>query len=273
AKCAFDLARTRKFLQGLKQALHLLLQQESSRPIQVLYAGSGPYALLALLVCSFFKKGEVEFTVLDLHSASVESVKRLVNGFGLEHFFPEIIVADATQYKWEKALPLHMFIVETLQTALQNEQQVTIAAQIAPQLAPGGIMIPERIEVTAVLVNTELRHALQLSLEPDESGGKPIVDIGLVINLNKDSAIHAANTITEPFAPVNFSLPSEFLRPPYTLELHTTITVFGQEQIKDFDSGLTMPIVISPADQLIGKKEIAFNYINTIVPRVEWKIT
>lgn len=273
AKCAFDLARTRKFLQGIRAAIEELMQRHTSRPLQVLYAGSGPYALLALLTCPFYSAADIRFTVLDLHKQSIESASALIKGFELSEYFQELLVTDILEYKWEKAEKPDLIIAETLQSGLQNEQQVSITSHLAPQLSKEGIMIPQRIEVKAALLNTEVRQAAQLGLEPDESGGPKIIDVGTVIDLNRQTAMEAAENLEEPFKPLSFELPVAYLRPPYVLELQTIVTVFKEFVLKEFDSSITMPITIASADSLVNKKSISFNYVNKVKPRIEWQIT
>lgn len=46
AQCAEDVQRTRIFMQGVYAAIQQKLQRHSYHPIEVLYAGTGPFGLL-----------------------------------------------------------------------------------------------------------------------------------------------------------------------------------------------------------------------------------
>lgn len=92
---------------------------------------------------------EARFTFLDIHQSSIDSVRRLVQHFGFGKC--DFVVADATTYRHPR--PIDLAIVEAMQAALSKEPQVAIVRNLAPQLAEGGIMIPQRVTVDVVLVD------------------------------------------------------------------------------------------------------------------------
>lgn len=58
--CILDSERTHVFLKGLVSAINKAKEVFEERPIRVLYAGCGPFALLANLAAPFFEDGEVD---------------------------------------------------------------------------------------------------------------------------------------------------------------------------------------------------------------------
>ena len=54
ASCLLDFARTATFLRGTEAALHAALARFPQRPIEMLYAGCGPFAPFALMLVTRF---------------------------------------------------------------------------------------------------------------------------------------------------------------------------------------------------------------------------
>jgi hypothetical protein len=146
ASCILDDARTSEFLRGTFAALLAAQKRFSQRPIEILYAGCGPFAALVIPLTTQFSAADIRFTLLETHQRSLESARRLFRSLDLDAFVRHYIQADATSYVHDSNRPLHMVITETMQ-----EPQVAIALNLVPQLCPGGILIPEKISVDACL--------------------------------------------------------------------------------------------------------------------------
>jgi hypothetical protein len=271
-RCLLDAMRTRKFARGLHLALNHKLQSVGKKPLNVLYAGSGPYALLAVLMTPYFKPEELQFSIIDIHRKSVDSVKGIISQFNLAAYFKEIILGDAIKYKAAEGSRPDVLITETMLNALQKESQVAIAANLAPQLSDDGIMIPEEITVTPVFTDTNIRNAMMLGNDISNFAQPAFHSLSAAVKLNKASAITVSKNSNRPFAPLVLKLEEDFLLPNYELELQTTIKVWGEEILQLSDSALTMPLKISKGDELSGKNRITFNYNNGPLPGFTWKI-
>lgn len=272
ARCLLDFARTRKFAAGLKEALQYKLETAKALPVKVLYAGSGPYALLAMLMTPYFTPEEIQFTVLDIHTASVESVNRITAQFNAEGYFENIITADATKYKTGETGRPDVIVIETMLNALRKEQQVTVAANLAPQLADGGIMIPEEIKVTPVFTEISIRQAAMYGEDLSKFTQPASHALPAAAVLNIETATAANENIRNPFAPVTVSLEEDFLLPNYVVELQTEIKVWGEQTLQLFETALTIPLKISEGEKLFGKEQIIFTYNNGPVPGFVWEI-
>ncbi len=94
-------------------------KQFPDRSIEILYAGCGPFAPLALPLATQFTASQIRFTLLDIHSRSLESVKTIVQAFGMEDFVKEYVQEDATVFV--HPAPAHLIIIETMQRGLEKE--------------------------------------------------------------------------------------------------------------------------------------------------------
>jgi hypothetical protein len=68
-----------------------------AQPIHVLYAGCGPFALLALPLMTAFSKQEVVFTLIDIHPESLRCARHLIDSFGYGAHVRAYACADATK--------------------------------------------------------------------------------------------------------------------------------------------------------------------------------
>lgn len=231
--CIKELGRTTKFLLGLKKAIQEAQVNFPGQRINVLYAGCGPFATLALPLCTMFAPSEVGFTLLDIHEYSIHSARHLVRVFGLEAWIDGYAVADATRYQYDEAKPLHLFVTETMQSKLAKEPQVAIMLNLAPQLVEGGICVPENIILslghkkvgTSDLVHygwQKIGRLFQVIDHLDRRKGEPLPDR------------LPGNTLDISACPVNCK----------DIYLMTVIEVFGDVQITEMESSLTIPALL-----------------------------
>src|SRR5438270_11481631 len=157
ARCLLDPRRTAVFLRGVYAAIQEAQRRFPGEVIHVLYAGCGPFAPLCLPLLPLLVGQPVHFTLLDVHARSIESVREILTALQLAENV-DCMVCYATHYRNPDNRPLHVVVSETMQRALEKEPQVAILMNTAPQLTPGGVMVPEMIAVDAVL--TDLSKAL-----------------------------------------------------------------------------------------------------------------
>ena len=229
ARCVIDPVRTARCLQGLTDAV-----REAARrfgpPVEVVYAGCGPFAPFCFLPATLLGPDLARFTLLEVHPGSRAAVGRALEALGMEASVRALLEADATTYQHDG--PLHVVVSEALERALGREPQVAIALNLAPQLAPGGILVPERIRIEACLAHA----AAEVSQTARGSSKRHV--LGTVFDLTLDSARRFAE---QGFEEVTLCVPAVEPGGPADLMLGTTITFFGAAQLHEFESGITFP--------------------------------
>lgn len=153
ASCLRDVARTRAFAQGVAAAIRAARARHPDRPARLLYAGTGPFAPLALLQCAAFGPEAVRFTLLDLHAVSVAALTRLIDRLGLGAWVETVAQADAIHWRPGQG-GYDIAVAEVMQRGLSKEPQVAVTRSLAAHLAPDGVLLPERIETGLCLWDT-----------------------------------------------------------------------------------------------------------------------
>jgi hypothetical protein len=242
ARCVLDFARTVAFMRGVSAAV-AEVRQRVPRPVQVLYAGCGPFALLALPLVTAFKASDVQITLIDAHERSLGAAKLLFGRIGALEHVRAFIRADAATFKADPDARPHVLVIEAMQRALTREPQVSMTRQLAPQLAPGGLLVPERITVDACLADASKEHTVDAA----QAHARRRIHLGTLLRLSKDELdVPAAMVLDIPATATGFRL-----------QLGTTIQVFGAIVLRDYDSAVTLPVPVPmPADA----RRIAFEY-------------
>ena len=241
-RCLLDVRRTAIYLRGVHGAIKEAQLRFPQEVIEVLYAGCGPFAPLCLPLLPLLAGQAVHFTLLDVHARAVESVQAIMAALRLDAVKVDCLVCDATQYRHADQRPLHVVVSETMQRALEKEPQVAILMNMAPQLTPGGLMVPETIAVDAVLTD--------MSQELGGNGRGPgpwtnRVPLGRILELDRERACAwAAAGVPSYLPPARISLPS-CVAAQNSLVLTTTIRTFGVHELREYESGLTHPLMVN----------------------------
>ncbi|TDQ80173.1 SAM-dependent methyltransferase [Sphingobacterium yanglingense] len=146
ASCSKELFRTQRFIKALHQAIGDKLQSVDG-PIHVLYAGTGPFALLALPIMTQFSPEEVQFTLLEINPISFEKMNNCISELGLKDYINATHCVDAVKYKLNEK-NIDILISETMCNGLYKEPQVSILLNLVSQLDQDCTIIPELIEVS-----------------------------------------------------------------------------------------------------------------------------
>jgi hypothetical protein len=269
ARCLLDEGRTAQFLRGIEAAIREAQRRFPAQTIEILYAGCGPYATLALPLCTRFSPTEVQFTLIDIHGSSLRAAGTLLDRLGLSAYVHGFVQGDAATYRHPADQPLHLVVSENMQRALSKEPQLAITSNLAPQLTRGGLFIPQQVSIDLGLADLS-KESVFLSSRVDGASGPPPardrIRLGRPLEVTPQSAPALVQSAKQHVSGV-IALPAErFVVPElaassvYHAMLWTTATVFGRYDLRDYDSGLTQPRVLHELGILRGGETIELCY-------------
>ena len=231
AACVKELMRTKYFLRGIYKGILEAKQRFPSQPLHIVYAGTGPFATLALPFTTLFSPEEISFTLLEINPRSIHFLSNIIDAFEIQPYISDVILCDASEYQLDKTKPIHMIISETMQNALQKEPQAAITLNLVPQMEEGGILIPQNIKVDAALMHPKKNMERMTSL--GEYHDTYYFVLGTLLELNQKT---------------KKSFPSIVLNIPHSLEpgfeelyLFTTLQIFEDVYLTPWQCSLTLP--------------------------------
>lgn len=246
-RCLLDPRRTAMYLRGVYGAIQEAKQRFPREVIHVLYAGCGPFATLCLPLLPLLAGQKVRFTLLDVHARSIESVQAILAALRLDTGNIDCLVYDATRYRNPENRPLHVVVTETMERALEKEGQVAIQMNTAPQLTVGGLMVPEMIAIDAVLTDLSREFRGNGSAQEPSAAAQPWsgrVRLGRILEVDRESVCAWSSAgMSSHLPPARIVLPS-VVPAQYSLVLTTTIRTFGVHELREYESGLTYPLMV-----------------------------
>lgn len=258
AMCIREPLRTLAFIRGLAEAIGEAMRPD--RPVRVLYAGCGPYALLAVPLMTQFSAAQVSFTLLDIHQDALDGAMRLIGTLGLGDRVADARCTDAACYRIPpNALP-DVIVSETMAVCLRNESQVGIARNLLRQ-APKARMVPRSVSVEVALLNRAREHLLVPS---DHVGEIPRpqrdrVRLGSVFKLDADSIYGWQGCEGDRLPAGRVRIPN-LVDSRYRPHLLTRIAVYGDNVLRDYDCSLTIPRSLPRCPPLVGGETLQFQY-------------
>lgn len=148
-QCLNEEDRTAKYFQALFMRLDELTKEKPDQTLEMVDAGTGPFALFAAMAA--LKYDNINVTALELNPVSAEVARRVVRNLGVADRV-KIVEADATKYRHDSEVDL--LVTETAFSGLLQEPIVQIMANFEQQMAEKSYMIPEWFTVDAGLVST-----------------------------------------------------------------------------------------------------------------------
>ncbi|MEM7184878.1 MAG: hypothetical protein AAF518_28545 [Spirochaetota bacterium] len=261
--CILEYKRTAVFVQGIYAAIHDALKKYSHRPIRILYAGTGPFAPLALLQTPYFSADEIQFTFLDVHEESLLYLQKLLQLHELEDYAETYIKGDATMFnpknypELEKKEKYDIIITEVMQRALEKEPQVAVTINLCKFLKPDGFFIPELVKVSlAYLIrgNDYIDEKNNTLIRKESWQGKTTL-LRLGHRNLPDTNTRGKIRLGEIIVPDYYNKEME----PYLL---TDITVYKENQLTKNDCSLNIPSPLRYDIQAGSKLEIIYKLDN-----------
>lgn len=227
-RCLRDKIRTKKFLAGVAEAVQNL--EKDREEIHVLDAGCGAIPVQAIYAA--LSSSKVHCTCIELNPNSAAMAKRVVAAFGLQERI-KIVQTDAIKFQTEQGIDL--LISETMHSGLTAEPMVQIMSNLAPQVNPEGIKLPNKVTVKAAFIKVS-----------DYANPKGYVRIyGNLHHYVEPTWI----TVTE-YKPgdnleqINFDLPTSDLEPGSYFVLLASEVDIGSQHLNLYQSLITIPQVL-----------------------------
>lgn len=256
--CVKEFMRTKKFVRGVFLGIKCAKEKFPNRRINILYAGTGPFATLMLPLTTIFSSSEVGFTLLEINLHSIENLRKVIKTFKVEEYVEKIVQCDAAEYKVDKNKPIHMIVTETMQNGLKKEPQVAITLNLLPQMEQRGILIPENIVIEAGLLDPKRDMDRMMGVEgADKDYYYPLHKI---FELNK-KIIEIKKDDSNCFPEVETQIPANAAQRYKRLSLFTDIQVFQEEKLTYMKCSLNMPLKIIDIDWVNKPvKRVSFQY-------------
>lgn len=270
AMCTDDFVRTVEFIRGTYAAIKDIREWLTERPARVLYVGCGPYASLALPLMTVFSPTEATFTLLDIHSESIASVKSIVETLGLANSIASFETMDAASYCISPDHPPDIILIEIMQACLESEPQVAVTQHLLKQ-APYATLVPEEVSINLELVDSSHEFDIRGLKQDQGSIQSDRISVGQVFVVNREvvkswvgscgdrifaSIIHTPDLVEQRYQPMLF----------------TVVRVYKNHILKDYDSGLTCPRTLSIEGDFQHGVTIQFYYELSRHPQLRGKV-
>lgn len=259
ASCAEDQTRTVAFLRGATLAVEAALALAPDRPVHLLEAGCGPIALLAAPLAAMFGPERLQLTLVEIHPDAVACAATLLDALELTSCVRALTCADATAL--DIPGPVDIVLTETMTEALEEEPQVAITRHLL-RAHPDALLVPQEIGVDLVLLNrmAELGRSWP-------TVAKRVV-LGRVFTLNAETSRQPADA-DGALAGALLDIPREI---PAGFDLHyaTTVTVFGDQVLSDYDCLITQPRPVAGAASIRPGDTLQFRYQLGAYPQLVW---
>ncbi len=254
ARCVLDFLRTARFLQAVDQALLARARHAPGRGIELLYAGCGPLAPLALLLAHRHRDNGLRITLVDAHAASLSNAGRLFELAGVSDLLHDCVCADATRLTLARGRAPDLLVAEVMQRALSREPQLEVVANLFPQCALDAVLIPRRVSVSAWLAR------MGSELQPDAAPER--IELGSLLDLSSTTLpdlVECLRSDSDALPEQCLQLP-EILPQGLSLMLRTGIETGPDLLLGDYDSGLTYPQFLWNFDELAPACALGFTY-------------
>lgn len=269
ALCVVDIIRTRQFVRGVLKAVNDIKKQKSST-VRIMYAGTGPFAMLILPLLTRYSSDELQLTLLEVNKGTGTHLKRLIEKLEIGAYIEKIVFEDASKYKIEEKAEIDILISETMQFGLVKEQQVPIMLNLVTQLKEDIIIIPQKIKLDLALMNANTELVINNKEELRYKTLKTVLEFDRQFIQTYANEIKQNKQI-ELCKQLKFKEVAD--REYDRLVMLTAIQVYGDEWIDVDLSSLTIPKrILNLVDVEKTKKEIAMNYVIKEIPDFEYKL-
>lgn len=266
ADCVDDHLRTTFFIKGVHAALTRLFNENPGKPVNILYAGCGPYATLLLPLLPLFPSTAINAIILDINNPSLEGVQNVINAVGLQAYQLKLECADATTYIKPDDFIIDLCISETMHYALTREPQVAIVKNLAPQLPVHSILIPQQISIDLAFSGFSKEPWLKEGNHSKVAStpSYPLrVPLGRLFTISKEQF---PNVEKGKFQSGFYTIPENFENFP-DICLYTEVIIIEGISLKIAESYITNPYCVASLWNFPESKSVRLTYDFSEIPR------
>lgn len=251
-----DDLRVRAFIRGLDQAIKEKTINNNGT-LQIAYPACGPFAPLVLPLLAYYKAQgcytahQLQIRLIDLQPGAIQTLDALVIELGVQDYIAEIALADALDYQSEVAFDL--VVLEAMQHGFSREGQLSIAKHFSMQLKESGDFVPQKITVRGVITSLqrEFVEQWQDAQEVSEAAISSVIYaertmMGDILTLTastiRELNIHQLDEYNALVECNSLVVPTLASKDEKTLLFCTEVQVWADEQIGEYDSGITHPL-------------------------------
>lgn len=269
AHCAHDYQRSVVFIRGVHAAIRALKLRFADTPLEILYAGCGPFATLLMPLLGKFSPGDLNITLLDIHQSSLDSAQLVLESFGFGAHEVNTVQGDACVYKHSEKL--HLVIAETMQKSLEQEPQFVVTANLAPQVFAEGVFVPQRIDVSLSLADLEKETVFYHTPDtaspasPDDRPRRyPIATLCSLTPQNaviqRQAAQYNPHSDKLELEPMLVEIPAVDNIARLNAALFTRIKVYEGYCLEDYEAEITLPMRCYELEPLRGGQRYTASY-------------
>jgi hypothetical protein len=261
AQCVKDYQRSVMFIRGFHAAIRQKLEEQPDKPIDVLYAGCGPYATIVLPVLTLIDPARLSLYLLDIHEESLSCAAQLVDFFQFDSLSTVYLCENACDYQHSTGFDL--ILAETMQKALEQEPQFKVTANLCHQLKPNGLFLPEQISISLYLHEIQNPNAVHFRQTILELTAESVLEDSLKpVEKDDESLVELSS----------FTIPTEYQHELFEFVFSTTIKIYGSHRLKDEEAEITLLTkVLDLEDAKPGETWQAFYQLGTY-PRFAFKL-
>lgn len=245
ARCLKEFRRSNRFMKAVQAAIAAARKRFPGETIELLYAGTGPFAPLVLPLAHHWAADEVRYTLLDIHDSSLQATRKIAEYLGVSDRIRGWECGNAVTFQCAPGYRPHLLVTETMQQGLRDETQVAISRNLVPQIRDHGLLVPEQIRLFATLTAPQF-----FGETPSEAHHQ---QLGTVMTLNQGNAANGGEC---------FSIDWPDSQPPgHPALLHTHIRVFGDIELTYSECSLNVPTELPlPPDNQTPRSSLQFKY-------------
>lgn len=268
AQCFTDYLRTHRFMLGTYLCVLNQLNQKP-KPIQILYAGTGPYATIVLPLLYLFSEEEISITAIEINENSYTSANHLIGKLKKEKYFESFLLTDAITFNTDKKFDI--IISETMDKALTREPQLAIFSNLVNYLSPNGSLIPKCIKVdivaSSIFLEKDVPYYCFDDIETRQTNQRHRQFIDNVILANRHF-FESQKLIPNQSLYLKTIETKGIKENLNELVFNTEVLIFDNVELLEDDSTLTKKYICYSFTPEVKGKEFNLYYLNTDSPRI-----